>query len=72
MGGHGHDAHGHGHAHGHAHVDTSGDKAAAFVGMLGGLVVLGAMTYGMVLWTNSRFAGHEGGEKPAAAAEASR
>lgn len=66
MAGHAHGAHD-GHGHGHAHVDTSGDKAAAFVGFGLGMVALGAMMYGMVMWTNSPYAGHEGGEKPAAA-----
>lgn len=67
MAGHANDGHGHGHAHGHAHVDTSGDKKAAFIGFGLGMVALGAMMYGMVAWTNSRYTGHEGGEKPAAA-----
>jgi uncharacterized protein (DUF983 family) len=66
--GHAHDGHAHG--HGHGHHDAAGDKAAAFVGLLGGMVLIGAMMYAMVLWTNSRFAGHEAGARPAAAAAA--
>jgi hypothetical protein len=62
----GHDAHGHGHGHG-AHVDPAVDKQAAFVGLIGGLVLIGALVYGMVLWTNAQFAGHAAsGERPAA------
>ena len=63
-------AHGNDHGHGHAHVDTSGDKGAAFTGIFVGMVVLGGMIFGMVKWTNSRYA-HEAGERPAAA-EATR
>jgi hypothetical protein len=69
--GHAHDGHGHGHSHDHGHHDAAGDKMAAFVGLIGGMVVIGAMVYATVLWTNTRFAGHEGGERPAAAAAAS-
>lgn len=58
------DAHGHG-----GRVDTSGDKAAAFVGLFAGAALLGGLIYGMVTWTNARYA-HEGGER--AAAEATR
>ena len=57
----------------HGHHDVSQDKGAAFVGLFAGLVVLGALTYGMVVWTNGRFAGHAaapGGAQPAAAAAA--
>jgi hypothetical protein len=58
-----HEPHGH-----HAHHDVSHDKGAAFVGLFGGLIVLGALMYAMVLFTNSRFAGHSaGGATPAAA-----
>ena len=65
----GHGGHAHG-AHGHGHVDTSGDKGAAYMGLFGGALAIGGLLYGVVTWTNSRYA-HEGGEKPAAA-EASR
>ena len=70
MAAHGHDAHGaHGH---HGHADANGDKAAAFVGLVGGMVLLGAMVFGVVKWTNGQYAGHGAGgaEKPAAAATA--
>jgi hypothetical protein len=55
----------------HTHHDVSHDKGPAFVGLFGGLIVVGLLTYGMVLWTNAQFAGHaaEGAAgKPAAAA----
>ena len=62
---HGHDAHGHA-AHGHAAHGS--DKGAAFVGLFGGMILLLAVVYGIVQWTNAKYAGHEGGETPAAAA----
>lgn len=50
------------HEHGdHAHADVSRDKGAAFVGLFGGLVAIGALVYATVAWTNTRFAGHEAG-----------
>ena len=49
------------------HHDVSRDKGPAFVGLFAGLIVLGALTYGMVLWTNAQFAGHGAAEKGAAA-----
>ena len=55
---------------GHGHADVAGDKRAAFVALVAGMAVIGAFMYGMVQFTNARFAGHEGGERPAA--EASR
>ena len=64
---HGHAAHGHA-AHGHAAHDPAeiaGDKRAAYVGLVAGVAILGSLVYGMVMWTNARFAGHEGGEKAA-------
>lgn len=42
----------------HSHHDVSQDKGPAFVGLFGGLVLLGALCYGMVVWTNAQFAGH--------------
>lgn len=60
------DAHAAAHGHG-AHIDTTGDKGAAFTGLFAGAALLGGLIYGMVTWTNSRYA-HEGGEKPAAEA----
>jgi hypothetical protein len=63
---HGHDQHAHGHGHAHG-----SDKGAAFVGLFGGLIFLGAVVYGLVVWTNGRFEGHRaGGAAPAAGAEA--
>ena len=56
--------HGHDH-HGHAHHGS--DKGAAFVGLFGGLILLLAVVYGIVVWTNGKYAGH--GEGAAAAAE---
>jgi hypothetical protein len=51
---HHHDAHGHGHAH-------APDKRAGFIGLIGGVIVLTLFMYAIVLWTNSRFAGHKAG-----------
>jgi hypothetical protein len=62
-----HDAHAHAGHHGDHAAEVAGDKKAAFVGLVGGVALIGALVYGMVLWTNTRFAGHEGGEKAAAA-----
>lgn len=45
--------------------DTNPDLGAAFTGLIGGAILLGAILYGVVLWTNARFAGHEKGEKKA-------
>jgi hypothetical protein len=61
-----HDAHGHaGHDHGAHDAEVAGDKRAAFVGLIGGMALIGALVYGMVLWTNAQFAGHAPGAKPA-------
>ena len=38
--------------------DVTGDKKAAFVGLVGGMALIGVLVYGMVLWTNAQFAGH--------------
>jgi len=54
---HGDDVHGHGHGH-HGPDDVAGDKKAAFVGLVGGMALIGALMYGMVMWTNAQFAGH--------------
>jgi hypothetical protein len=54
---------------GHKH-DTNPDLPAAFMGLIGGAILLGAILYGVVLWTNARFAGHEEGAKKAAIAVA--
>ena len=55
----------HGHDH---HVSHGSDKGAAFVGLFGGVILLLAVVYGIVQWTNAKYAGHEGGEQPAAEA----
>ena len=52
-------------AHGHDHVHAP-DKRAGFIGLIGGIIVLTLVMYGIVLWTNTRFAGHKAGT-PAAA-----
>ncbi len=62
------DAHaGHAHAGHGAHHDPAVDKRAAFVGLIAGMAVIGALMYGMVQWTNAQFAGHAGGERAAGA-----
>ena len=35
---------------------------AAFTGLIGGAIFLGAIIYGIVLWTNARFASHHKAE----------
>jgi hypothetical protein len=58
----------HGHDH-HTQVSHGSDKGAAFVGLFGGAILLLAVVYGIVQWTNAKYAGHaEGGERPAAEA----
>ena len=41
------------------------DKGAAFMGLIGGAIFIGAIMYGIVLWTNTLIEGHEGGKKAA-------
>ena len=36
----------------------SGDKRAAFIGLIVTASLLFVMSYGIVLWTNAKFAGH--------------
>lgn len=53
------------------HHTEQSDTGAAFMGLIGGSLFIGIILYGIVLWTNSLFAGHgaaEGGEHKAAAA----
>jgi uncharacterized protein (DUF983 family) len=50
------------------HHDVSQDKGPAFLGLIVGVVLIGALMYGMVQWTNAQFAGHAAGGTPAAAA----
>ncbi|MGZ8378412.1 MAG: hypothetical protein ACXWZS_04025 [Gemmatirosa sp.] len=49
------------------HHDVSRDKGPAFLGLLVGVLFLGAVVYGMVQWTNSRFEGHSAGAAAPAA-----
>jgi hypothetical protein len=42
---------GHGASHG-------SDKGAAFAGLIGGALLIGAILTGITLWTNSVYAGH--------------
>ena len=49
---------------GHKH-DTNPDIGPAFTGLIGGAIVIGAILYGIVLWTNARFAEHHKAEKKA-------
>jgi hypothetical protein len=35
------------------------DKGAAFMGLIGGAIFIGAILLGITLWTNSLFAGHK-------------
>lgn len=54
------------------HQTESSDTGAAFVGLIGGAALIGAILYGIVLLTNAKFNGekHEGGA-PAAEHKAS-
>ena len=53
-------------AHAHAaHHDTSGDKGAAFVGLIAGMVLLGSLLFGMVKWTNHHLGAGEAGSAAA-------
>ena len=54
---------------GHKH-DTNPDIGAAFAGLIGGMIFLGAILYGVVLWTNKKFEGHGAEKKAAIAVEA--
>ena len=54
------------------HHDAGSDKGPAFLGLLIGVVLLTAMMYGMVQWTNTRFEGHAAGAATAPAAGATQ
>lgn len=41
------------------HEQHGSDKGAAFTGLIGGVVVIGAILYGITMWTNAKFAGHK-------------
>lgn len=45
----------------HAAPPHGSDKGAAFAGLIGGAIFIGAVVYGLVVWTNGRFAEHEAG-----------
>ena len=49
-----------------SHHDVSHDKGPAFAGLFLGVILLGAFMYGMVQFTNARYAGHGAAEKGAA------
>ncbi|MCA0375148.1 MAG: hypothetical protein LCH84_05735 [Gemmatimonadetes bacterium] len=42
------------------------DKGAAFTGLIGGVIVIGAILYGITMWTNAKFAGHKAEAKTGA------
>lgn len=41
------------------------DTSAAFLGLIGGAIFIGAVIYGMVLFTNKKFEGHSATETSA-------
>jgi hypothetical protein len=44
------------------------DKGAAFVGLIVTAAALAAMVFGIVVWTNARYANHEGAKAEATTA----
>jgi hypothetical protein len=46
--------------------DTNPDMGAAFTGLIGGAIFIGAILYGIVVWTNKQFEGHAAEKKAAA------
>ncbi len=36
------------------------DKGAAYAGLIGGAIFIGAVVYALVVWTNKRFDAHAG------------
>ena len=44
-----------------SHATHGSDKGAAFAGLIGGAIFIACVVYGLVVWTNARFASHEGG-----------
>ena len=46
--------------------DHSSDKGAAFTGLIVTSVALFLLAFGIVKWTNAKFADHEPGKAPAA------
>ena len=57
----------HGHGAHAAHHDVNGDKAAAFVGLFAGMLLLGGLLFGMVKWTNHHLGAGESGSTAAEA-----
>jgi len=51
----------------YAHTAHAPDKAAGFMGLIVGVVLLLAVMYGIVQWTNGRFEGHTAGAAAPAA-----
>lgn len=47
------------------HAQQGSDKGAAFVGLIAGALFIGAILYGIVIWTNGQFAGHKAEKKGA-------
>ena len=45
-----------------------GDKSAAFTGLILGAITIFVIVFAIVRFTNAKYAGHEGGEAPPAAA----
>ncbi len=50
------------------HENHGSDKGAAFMGLIGGALFIGAILYGIVLWTNAAFEGHEAEKKTGSSA----
>ena len=50
----------------HDHSKGGSDMGAAFAGLIGGTVFIGAILYGIVLWTNSHFAAEKAEHKAGA------
>ena len=58
-------------SHGTVQHDHKADARAAFMGLIFGAITLLVIMYGIVQWTNSRFAGHAAAA-PAAGAPAAQ
>lgn len=41
-----------------SHSAHNTDIGAGFMGLIGGAIFIGAILYGIVLWTNAKFASH--------------
>lgn len=42
----------------HTKSTQNTDLGAGFMGLIGGAIFIGAILYGIVLWTNAKFASH--------------